>query len=73
MDRTSAGRIVRLLGNTAAFALLGVGIILPILGHEFAVFYFLFAILAGAAGDFLAIVISEGAAGLRPRPRRFYR
>jgi hypothetical protein len=72
-ERKSVGRAVRILGGVGAFALVGAGIILPLLGHEFAVFYFLIAIFAGAAGDFLAILITEGTAGLRSTRERLYR
>ena len=69
----SAGRAIRILGGIGAFALVGAGIILPVLGHEFAVFYFLIAIFVGATGDFLAILITEGVAGLRSKREGLYR
>jgi hypothetical protein len=69
----SVGRAIRILGGVGAFALVGAGIVLPALGHEFAVFYFLIAIFAGATGDFLAILITEGVAGLRSKREGLYR
>jgi hypothetical protein len=73
LERKSVGRAIRILGGVGAFALVDAGIILPVLGHEFAVFYFLIAIFVGATGDFLAILITEGTAGLRPKRERLYR
>jgi hypothetical protein len=73
LERKSVGRAIRILGGLGAFALLGAGVILPVLGHEFAVFYFLIAIFVGASGDFLAILITEGAAGLRSKRGGLYR
>jgi hypothetical protein len=72
-ERKSVGRAVRILGGVGAFALIGAGIILPALGHEFAFFYFLIAIFVSAAGDFLAILITEGVAGLRSKRGELYR
>jgi len=69
----SVGRAIRILGCGGAFALVGAGIVLPALGHEFAVFYFLIAFFAGATGDFLAILITEGVAGLRSKREGLYR
>ena len=72
-ERKSVGRAVRILGGAGALVLVAAGIVSPLLGHEFAVFYFLIAIFVGAAGDFLEILITEGAAGLRSTRERLYR
>jgi hypothetical protein len=67
MTRKIAGRYVRMVGHAIAAILVAIAVAPLFLGREFAVFYLLFAILASGAGDFVAVMLEEGASGLRPR------